>query len=217
MKAKQKVTIHELYDILEDAIKDFPEGMIQAIHKKYNDPFFTTVATLLSARTKDTTTEPKLPKIYEKAHTPQQFLDMPLEELEQLLFPIGFYKTKANNIKKLSKIVRDELNGEIPKSVEGLIKLPGVGIKTANLVADVAFEIPAICVDTHVHRIMNHLGYVDTKSPNETEKALKKKLPIELWRRTNSILVIVGQYMSNHVKIKDPDNILNQYELIEEK
>jgi len=156
----------------------------------------------------------KLPILWERVKTPEDVLNISSKELEDLIYPVGFYKTKARNIKKLSSMLIDEMNGIIPNTVEELIRLPGVGRKTANLVVSVVFNKPAICVDIHVHRIMNHIGYINEKTPEKTELALRKKLPKELWQKTNYLLVQVGQYLANHKTINDPDNILNQYKVI---
>lgn len=210
---KTMVTIEQLYDILETAVANFPEPLAEHTFHWTKSPFFTLISTVLSARTRDSLTITKLPALWEVAKTPADFIRLDQAKLEQLLRPIGFYQTKAKHIKKLSEIVHNELHDVLPDTIEELIKLPGVGRKTANLQLSVVYNKPAICVDTHVHRIMNHIGYVHTKTPEQTEFALRKKLPIQLWQRTNRILVLVGQHLSNHIQMMEPDNILNQYEL----
>lgn len=212
---KKSVTIEELFDILDDAVKDFPETLAEHTFHTYKSPFFTLVSTVLSARTKDSLTIKKLPALWERAKTPQDYTEIPQPELEQLLRPINFFSTKAKHLIELGRILHIEQNDIMPESIEELIKLPGVGRKTANLVVSVVFNTPSICVDTHVHRIMNHIGYVSTKTPEQTELALRKKLPMQLWQRTNRILVLVGQNLANHIQIEAPDNILNQYEVRE--
>jgi endonuclease III len=212
---KQLVTIEELFDILEDAVKDFPETLAEHTFHIYKSPFFTLVSTVLSARTKDSLTIKKLPALWNRAKTPQDYAEIPSAELEQLLRPINFFATKAKHLIELGRIVHTELADSIPESIEELVKLPGVGRKTANLVVSVVFDTPSICVDTHVHRIMNHIGYVTTKTPEQTEAALRKKLPLHLWQRTNRILVLVGQNLANHLQINDPENILNHYTIKE--
>jgi endonuclease III len=110
-----------------------------------------------------------------------------------LIYPVGFYKTKAGQLQKAALMLREQFGGSVPDTIEELVKLPGVGRKTANLVLSVAFDKPAICVDTHVHRIMNIWGYVKTKTPLETEMALRKKLPRRYWKMVNRVLVAFGQ------------------------
>ncbi|MFZ6022794.1 MAG: endonuclease III domain-containing protein [Patescibacteria group bacterium] len=211
----QKVTIYELYDILERATKGFPEPLAEHVFHWTKSPFFTLVSTVLSARTKDSLTITKLPDLWSTAKTPLEFSQLTTERLEPMLRPIGFYKTKARHLIDLGVIVHQQYHDVVPSNMEDLLKLPGVGRKTANLQLSVVNNIPAICVDTHVHRIMNHIGYVKTSTPEQTEFALRKKLPMDLWNKTNYLLVLTGQNLANHIQIKDPNNILNTYELIE--
>lgn len=208
---KKIVTIEQLFDILEDAVKGFPETLAEHTFHTYKSTFFTLVSTVLSARTKDSLTIKKLPALWGRAKTPQDYAVIPQSELEQLLRPINFFTTKAKHLIELGRILHTEQNDQIPDSIDELVKLPGVGRKTANLVVSVVFNTPSICVDTHVHRIMNHIGYVSTRTPEQTETALRQKLPKHLWQRTNRILVLVGQNLANHLQIKEPNNILNQY------
>jgi endonuclease-3 len=212
---KQKVTIYELFDILEVAVKNYPEPLAEHVFHWTQSPFFTLVSTILSARTKDSLTITKLPALWNRAKTPKDFSELTIDELEPLLRPIGFYKTKAQHLINLGKIIHNKFLDVVPEEIDELITLPGVGRKTANLQMSVVSDLPAICVDTHVHRIMNHIGYVHTKTPEQTEIALRKKLPIELWQKTNRILVLLGQNIANHIQIKNPDNILNKYEVID--
>lgn len=213
----QRVTIYELFDIFEEAVKGFPPTLVEHTYAWTKSPFFTLVSTILSARTKDSLTITKLPALWERAKTPKDFMEIKQPELEPLLHPIGFYKTKAKHLIQLGTIVHTELRDIVPETIDELVKLPGVGRKTANLQVSVVGEEPAICVDTHVHRIMNHLNYVQTATPEETEFALRAKLPVDLWRRANRILVLVGQHLANHHQMKDPNNILNQYHLSSEE
>ncbi|MCC7304170.1 endonuclease III [bacterium] len=212
---RKKVTIEQLFEILDKATSIFPEPLAQHVFHWTNSPFFTLVSTILSARTKDSLTITKLPAIWARAKTPKNFMILTSEELELLLRPIGFYKIKARHLIKLGEIIHKEYNDIVPEEINELVKLPGVGRKTANLQLSVVCGKPAICVDTHVHRIMNHLGYVSTNTPEQTEIALRAKLPKHLWNEANRILVLVGQNLASHVQVKNPDNILNQYELIE--
>jgi len=153
----------------------------------HSSPFKILVSTVLSARTKDETTAKASQRLFSKAKNLKELRKLSAGQIETLIYPVGFYKTKARHLKLLSKIKK------IPETIEGLTELPGVGRKTANLVLGTAFKTPAICVDTHVHRIMNRLSYIKTKTPFETEQELRKKLPKKLWRKINSVFVLFGQ------------------------
>jgi endonuclease-3 len=157
------------------------------------DAYKTLISTLLSSRTKDEVTLLAAKRLFKKA--PNIFKLDKLHQLEiaNLIYPVGFYKTKARYIKKLTKIILNYFEGKIPTNSEGLMKLPGVGRKTANLVLNRAFSIPAIAVDTHVHRISNLLGWVKTKTPENTEKELTKILPHKYWSEINRLFVSVGR------------------------
>jgi endonuclease III len=167
--------------------------IIELIQAQTNDPFKILVATLLSARTKDETTAAVTRKLFPRVGCLQELLAIPLEELEPLLHPVGFYRTKAKHLKALGEMLRDDFDGSIPQSIDELCTLPGVGRKTANLVVAVAFDKPGLCVDVHVHRISNRLGYVATKTPLETEMTLRAQLPKRYWKAWNRHLVSYGQ------------------------
>ncbi len=156
-------------------------------------PFQILIATLLSLRTKDEVTLKASKALFAKAATPQAMLTLSEEEIAQTIFPVGFYKTKAGHIREISQILLDSYQGKVPSEKEALLALPGVGPKTANLVLGLAFGVQAICVDTHVHRIANRWGWVQTHEPEETEKALEALLPQELWIEVNELLVQFGQ------------------------
>jgi endonuclease-3 len=151
------------------------------------------IATLLSARTKDTTTIPLTHKLFKKYHLPQHFLKAKLSTLEQELYGIGFYRVKARNIQKLSRIILERFEGKVPDTLEELTSLPGVGRKTANCMLAYVFKQPAIAVDVHVHRLANRLGWVKSSTPEETERELQKILPKEEWSKVNMLFVDHGQ------------------------
>ncbi|MFT6765840.1 MAG: endonuclease-3 [Alteromonas naphthalenivorans] len=157
------------------------------------DPFLLLISCLLSLRARDAVTLPVSLKLFSQVRTPQDVLDLSLQYLELLIYPVGFYKRKAFQIKQISNIILDQYGGQVPNTETELLRLPGVGIKTANLVLGMAFDIPAICVDIHVHRISNRLGIVTTKTPEQTEKKLKIVLPKEYWIEWNRLLVTWGQ------------------------
>ena len=161
--------------------------------KKKRDPFKILISTILSARTRDANTKIATEKLFAKYNTPQLIADAKLEELEKLIQVSGFYKVKAARIKEVSKIIHEEYDSKVPEDYDELIRLPGVGAKTANCVLVYAFQIPAIPVDTHVHRVSNRLGWVKTKKPEDTEKGLKLVIPKELWLKLNRLFVKFGQ------------------------
>lgn len=169
------------------------------------------VATLLSSRTKDSTTIPVVKKLFQKYPTPQHFVKAKLHSLQQELYGIGFYKVKARHVKELSKIVVEKYSGRIPDTFEELTSLPGVGRKTAHCVLSYAFHKPAIGVDVHVHRISNRLGWVKTDTPEETEEALKKIIPKKLWIKVNMLLVDHGQRICLPRKPKCEACPINRY------
>jgi endonuclease-3 len=156
-------------------------------------PFEILVSTILSLRTQDRTTADASNRLFARARTPQAMLRLRLATIQKLIYPVGFYKTKAATLRDLSRTLLEEYGGQVPDSVDELIKLRGVGRKTANLVVTLGHGKPGICVDTHVHRICNRWGYVDTKNPDATEMALREKLPREYWIPINDWLVAFGQ------------------------
>jgi len=157
------------------------------------DPFRVLVATILSSRTKDQTTALVSERLFKRVKTLDELGTVPLKELESLIFPVGFYRTKARLLNKLPAAVQSLYGGIIPNTVEELIQLPGVGHKTANLVITEAFNKQGICVDVHVHRICHRLGLLETRSPAETETALRQLLPARYWKTWNRYLVAFGQ------------------------
>lgn len=161
--------------------------------EQFNDPYLVLIGCILSLRTNDKTTYPATLRMLELAKTPEQMAKVKVEDLAQAIYPVGFYENKAKQIIELSRQIVEELDGKVPDEIEDLIKFNGVGRKTANLVLAKGFNKPAICVDVHVHRIFNRLGYVKTKTPEETEFALRKKLPKKYWIDINTLIVTHGQ------------------------
>ena len=156
-------------------------------------PFTTLIACLLSLRTQDKTTYAACEKLFRLAETPQTMAVLPASRIEKAIYPVGFYKTKAKNIKEICRLLLSQNDGGVPDELDELLKLPGVGRKTANLVITMGFGKPGICVDTHVHRITNRWGYVRTKTPEQTEMTLREKLPRQYWIIINDLLVAYGQ------------------------
>ena len=157
------------------------------------DAYKILISTMLSLRTKDSTTRDASMRLFEKAGNPKDMLKLSEEEIAKLIYPVGFYRVKAKYILEVSQTIIDDYNGKVPDEIDELLKLRGVGRKVANLVITEAFDKYGICVDTHVHRISNRFGYVSTKKPEQTEFALRKKLPKKYWRVYNDTLVIYGQ------------------------
>jgi endonuclease III len=157
------------------------------------DPFLTLVGCILSLRTKDETTAVAAPRLFAEAATPEAILAMEPEAIAKLIYPVGFYRTKARTIRAICQTLIEDYNGRVPDDIDELIKLPGVGRKTANLVVTEAYGKPGICVDTHVHRISNRWGLVKAATPDKTEQALRGVLPRRYWIEYNSLLVAFGQ------------------------
>ena len=165
------------------------------------DSYKTLVSTLLSSRTRDEVSLMASQRLFNVAPTIKNLQQLDNLTIQQLIYPVGFYKTKARYLKKLSSLIINKYNGKIPDTREELVKLPGVGRKTANLVLNRAFGISAIAVDTHVHRISNLLGWVKTKTPEQTEKALINILPKKYWSDVNRLFVSIGQQYRNKEKL----------------
>ena len=158
-----------------------------------HDPYKVLVRTILSQRTRDENTDQATNNLFAKYKDIYEVVDAPTEDVQELIRPAGFYRVKAGRIQEVSQILIDEYGGEVPDTLEELVKLPGVGRKTANCVLVFAFELPAIPVDTHVHRISNRMGLVNTKTPDDTEMELSKIAPKELWIKLNDLMVQFGQ------------------------
>lgn len=167
--------------------------MVERIGSKGRDPFRVLAACLLSLRTKDEVTDAASARLFARASTPQQILSLTPVQIQKLIYPVGFYRTKAKRLRQICQHLIGRFRGKVPDTMEELLTLPGVGRKTANLVLAAGFGKPAICVDIHVHRISNRLGYVKTRNPHETETALRGKLPRRYWIAYNALLVRFGQ------------------------
>ncbi len=185
--------IHKIVEILRREVRDLEVPIVTEISRKRRDPFDVLVSTVLSLRTKDQVTREASRRLLSVAGSPLQLTSLPEEEISKLIFPVGFYKTKARTLKQLGRDLLDNYGGKVPDDLDELLKIKGVGRKTANLVVTLGFGKPGICVDTHVHRVSNRLGYVSTKTPEQTETALRHKLPKEYWIEYNDLLVTWGQ------------------------
>ncbi|MBN3555878.1 endonuclease III [Fictibacillus nanhaiensis] len=185
---------------LEQIEDMFPDAHCELHH---SNPFELTIAVLLSAQCTDALVNKVTPRLFEKYKTPQDYLDVTIEELQDDIRSIGLYRNKAKNIQKLSELVINEYGGEIPKDRDELTKLPGVGRKTANVVVSVAYDVPAIAVDTHVERVSKRLGICKWKdSVLQVEETLMKKIPKSLWGATHHRLIFFGRY---HCKAQNPN------------
>ncbi len=195
-----QATIEKVLRVLRREVRKWKVPAVGLVAESAADrPFETLISTILSLRTKDAVTGEASRRLLARAPTAAAIVSLPVEEIEQLIYPVGFYHTKARNLKKTSSLLLQEHGGKVPRSMEELLKLPGVGRKTANLVITVGFGEYGICVDTHVHRISNRWGYVKTKTPAETEWALRRRLPKNHWKTYNDLLVTFGQNLCTPV------------------
>jgi endonuclease III len=163
------------------------------VAEQSRDPFQVLIACILSLRTQDTTTGPAAARLFALARTPADMLRVPVRRIQRAIYPVGFYRTKARVVHQISRELLERFESRVPADLEALLSLHGVGRKTANLVVTMGFGKPGICVDTHVHRISNRLGWVRTKAPDETEMALRARLPRRYWIELNDLLVSFGQ------------------------
>ena len=186
--------IGHFLSIVARSVERFEAPVVSLIAQGSRDPFRVLVSTLLSARTKDDVTADASARLFKVARTADGIASLSESRIAKLIYPVCFYKTKASNLKKTCRVLRERFAGEVPQTIDELVKLPGVGRKTANLVLIEGFRIPAICVDTHVHRITNLWGYVETETPAQTEMDLRAKLQRHHWLDLNRLLVSFGQH-----------------------
>ncbi|TWU50006.1 Endonuclease III [Candidatus Brocadiaceae bacterium B188] len=184
--------IHKVLRILERENRRFVEPIVTTISRE-RTPFHVLISCILSLRTKDSTTREASDRLFALADNPEEMEKIPVERLEKIIYPVGFYRIKARKIKEICAVLIKTYLGKVPDEIDELLKLNGVGRKTANLVVTLGYQKPGICVDTHVHRITNRWGYVKTRNPHETEFALREKLPKKYWLTINDILVTFGQ------------------------
>jgi len=185
--------IHAAIRILRRAARAWRTPYVTELSQRARDPFRVLISTMLSLRTKDAVTAEASQRLYALADTPRALLRLTPRQIEKTIYPVGFYRTKARNILQVCRELIDRFDGAVPADLDELVKLPGVGRKTANLVVTLGYGKPGICVDTHVHRITNRWGYVRTKTPEQTEMALRANLPRAYWIEINDELVALGQ------------------------
>lgn len=184
--------IDAVLKIIKRENRGFIEPAVTTISKERN-PFHVLISCVLSLRTRDQTTREASNRLFAVADNPEDMMKIPIEQMEKLIYPVGFYRVKAKKIKEICEDLMKIYKGRVPDEIDELLKLNGVGRKTANLVVTLGYKRPGICVDTHVHRITNRWGYVKTKNPKETEFALREKLPQKYWLVINDLLVTFGQ------------------------
>lgn len=192
--------IPKVIEILKKNTQNFKSPIVTEIAVQTRDPFKVLISCILSLRTKDAVTEKASERLFKIAETPEKLSNLSLEEIEKAIYPVGFYKTKAKRIKEISKIIKEKYASIVPDNFEELLKLKGVGRKTANIVMVYGFGKEGLPIDTHCHRIPNRLGWIKTKTPEQTEKALRKLIPKKYWFDFNDLFVQFGQNICKPVK-----------------
>ncbi|MBI4522821.1 MAG: endonuclease III [Deltaproteobacteria bacterium] len=185
--------IHHAIRILRREAPKWQTPIVTLVAESSQSPFKVLISCVLSLRTQDATTAQASRRLFALAETPEKMLRLSTKTIEKTIYPVGFYRTKAKAIREICRALVEQYSGAVPDEIEELLKLKGVGRKTANLVVTLGHRKPGICVDTHVHRISNRWGYVRTKNPKETEFALRQKLPGQYWMEYNDLLVAFGQ------------------------
>ena len=187
--------IHSIIRILRREVPKWDTPIVTLMAETYESPFRVLISCILSLRTQDSTTAKASHRLFAAADTPQAMLKLSAKKIEKLIYPVGFYKTKAGNILDICRTLIARYHGKVPGDIDELLKFKGVGRKTANLVVTLGYQKPGICVDTHVHRISNRWGYIKTKTPEKSEFALRDKLPKPYWIEYNDLLVSFGQHL----------------------
>ena len=187
--------IHAAIRILRRQVPKWDTPIVTLMAETYRSPFRVLISCILSLRTQDATTAKASHRLFAVADSPPAMVKLSAKKIEKLIYPVGFYKTKAKNIVDICRAIIDRYGGKVPDEIDELLKLKGVGRKTANLVVTLGYHKPGICVDTHVHRISNRWGYVKTKTPEKTEFALRDQLPKQYWIEYNDLLVSFGQHL----------------------
>lgn len=203
--------IEKIIKTLRKEVNKYKRPAVTKVAYTEKSPFKVLIACLLSLRTRDEVTEKAAPSLFALADTPEKMLKLNVKQIEKAIYPVGFYRTKARRIKEICKTLIERYNSKIPDEIDELLKLKGVGRKTANIVITQAFQKPGIPVDTHVHRISNRLGFVNTKTPEKTEIELRNKLPQKFWIEYNDLLVTWGQNICVPISPKCSICAINQY------
>ena len=187
--------IHSTIKILRREVPQWDTPVVTLMAETYESPFRVLISCILSLRTQDATTAKASHRLFAIADSPEAMVKLTAKKIEKLIYPVGFYKTKAGQILGMCQTIIDRHNGKVPDEIDELLKFKGVGRKTANLVVTLGYNKPGICVDTHVHRISNRWGYIETANPEKTEIALRAKLPKQYWIEYNNLLVNFGQHL----------------------
>jgi len=187
--------IHSAIKILRREVPKWETPIVTLMAETYQSPFRVLISCILSLRTQDATTAKASHRLFALADSPETILKLTAKKIEKLIYPVGFYRTKAKNIRGICRTLINQYRGKVPDDMDKLLRLKGVGRKTANLVVTLGYHKPGICVDTHVHRISNRWGYVKTTTPEKTEFALRAKLPKKYWIEYNDLLVSFGQHL----------------------
>jgi endonuclease-3 len=203
--------IHAAIKILHREVPQWETPIVTLMAETYRSPFRVLISCILSLRTQDATTAKASHRLFAVADSPEAMVSLSAKKIANLIFPVGFYKTKAKNIVEICKRIVDDYSGRVPDEIDELLKLKGVGRKTANLVVTLGYGKPGICVDTHVHRISNRWGYVKTKTPEQTEYALREKLPKRYWIEYNDLLVSFGQHLCRPISPRCSECPISQY------
>src|SRR5208337_2821339 len=183
----------EAWPLLKKQVKTLNTPWLENYAGHDRDPFKVLISCLLSLRTQDKTTGEASERLFALAPVPEVLAGLPVKAIEKAIYPVGFYRVKSQRVKAISREIVNRYGGKVPDTIEELLTLKGVGRKTANLVVILGYDKPGICVDTHVHRIVNRWGLVTTKNPNETELRLRELLPVKYWKELNGMLVAFGQ------------------------
>jgi endonuclease-3 len=187
--------ISKVIHLIEKEVAKWELPIVSSLAEEHSGPFVILISTILSLRTKDEVTAKAAERLLALARTPEEMLELSEGKIIKAIYPVGFYRTKAKTILHISKELLDRFHSQVPDTIEQLLTLKGVGRKTANLVVALGYNKEGLCVDTHVHRISNRLGYVKTRTPEETEYALRKKLPSKYWLRYNTLMVAFGRHV----------------------
>ena len=187
--------IHSAIRILRREVPKWDTPVVTLMAETYESPFRVLISCILSLRTQDATTAKASHRLFAVADSPQAMVKLTSKKIAKLIYPVGFYKTKAMQIIEMCQTMIDRYDGQVPDEIDELLKFKGVGRKTANLVVTLGYNKPGICVDTHVHRISNRWGYIKTATPEKTESALRAKLPKNYWIEYNNLLVNFGQHL----------------------
>jgi endonuclease-3 len=187
--------IHAAVRILRREVPKWDTPVVTLMAETYQSPFRVLISCILSLRTQDATTAKASHRLFAVADSPLAMVELTAKKIERLIYPVGFYKTKARQIREMCRTIIDRHDGKVPDELDELLTLKGVGRKTANLVVTLGYHKPGICVDTHVHRISNRWGYIKTATPEKTEVALRAKLPKQYWIEYNNLLVNFGQHL----------------------